>query len=235
MNLNKIEAEKFDSIIFFTGAGMSKESNIDTYRGEGGIWNSYNWKEFACQKAFIKDPLKVQKFHEVRRKEIFDKKPHHGYEIISSLQKKHNNVHILTQNIDGLHRKCRHLNVIELHGSLWHLRCEKTRNIFEDREKWKYKRRKCRCSKYLRPDIIWFEDNLKKNTLSSAIKLAEKCNLFISVGTSGLVYPSASIPSIAKKAGAFCIEINPEETELSYLYDHTLRQRATSGLKSLFI
>tara|TARA_B100000282_G_scaffold271552_1_gene226288 strand:- start:211 stop:474 length:264 start_codon:yes stop_codon:yes gene_type:complete len=87
----------------------------------------------------------------------------------------------------------------------------------------------------LRPDIIWFEDNLKKNTLSSAIKLAEKCNLFISVGTSGLVYPSASIPSIAKKAGAFCIEINPEETELSYLYDHTLRQRATSGLKSLFI
>ena len=71
MNLNRIEAEKFDSIIFFTGAGMSKESNIDTYRGEGGIWNSYNWKEFACQKAFIKNPLKVQKFHEVRRKEIF--------------------------------------------------------------------------------------------------------------------------------------------------------------------
>ena len=73
MNLNRIEVEKFDSIIFFTGAGMSKESNIDTYRGEGGIWNSYNWKEFACQKAFIKNPLKVQKFHEVRRKEILIK------------------------------------------------------------------------------------------------------------------------------------------------------------------
>ncbi len=235
MNLIKIEVEKFDSIIFFTGAGMSKESNIDTYRGEGGIWNTYNWKEFACQKAFIKNPLKVQKFHEERRKEIFDKEPHYGYKIISNLQKKHNNVHILTQNIDGLHRKCRQLNVIELHGSLWHLRCEKTRNIFEDCEKWKYRRRKCQCSKYLRPDIIWFEDNLKKNTLSSAIKLAEKCNLFISVGTSGLVYPSASIPPIAKRAGAFCIEINPEETELSYIYDHNLRQRATPGLKSLFI
>ena len=154
-------------------------------------------------KSFIKNPLKVQKFHEVRRKEIFDKKPHYGYEIISSLQKKHNNVHILTQNIDGLHMKCRHLNVIELHGSLWHLRCEKTKNIFEDREKWKYKRRKCRCSKYLRPDIIWFEDNLKKNTLSSAIKLAEKCNLFISVGTSGFGL-SISINTInSKKSGCF--------------------------------
>ena len=165
-------------------------------------------KNLHAKKAFIKNLLKVQKFHEIRRKEIFfDKKPHYGYEIISSLQKKHTNVHILTQNIDGLHRKCRHLNVIELHGSLWHLRCEKTRNIFEDREKWKYKRRKCRCSKYLRPDIIWFEDNLKKNTLSSAIKLAEKCNLFISVGTSGLVYPSASIPSIAKKRVLFVLKL----------------------------
>ena len=73
MNLNKIKAEKFNSIIFFTGAGMSKESNIDTFKGEGGIWDNYNWREFACQNAFIKNPLKVQKFHEMRRKEIFDK------------------------------------------------------------------------------------------------------------------------------------------------------------------
>ena len=154
----KIKPRDFKNIIFFTGAGMSKESGIDTYRGEGGIWDRYNWNDYACQRAFLKSPEKVLNFHELRRKEIFYLNPHEGYDLISEIQKKRTNTHIITQNIDGLHKKALSNNILELHGNLWSIRCENENRIIQDDENWYFKKKICDCGNYLRPNIIWFED-----------------------------------------------------------------------------
>tara|TARA_B100001250_G_scaffold412357_1_gene443333 strand:+ start:1118 stop:1828 length:711 start_codon:yes stop_codon:yes gene_type:complete len=230
----KIDLKKFNNIIFFTGAGMSKESGVDTYRGEDGRWEEYNWREYACQKAFLKDPSKVLRFHELRRKEIFSLTLHKGYYKIKEIQKIVKNLNIITQNIDGFHKRSLTKNIIELHGSLWNLRCEKENLVIEDKEKWNYKNNKCDCGSYYRPDIIWFEDELNNSVYSKAINLISQCDIFISIGTSGIVYPAASLPKIAKQSGAFLVEINPEETELSYIYDEKIREKATVGIKNLF-
>lgn len=230
----KINPSKFENIVFFTGAGMSKESGIDTYRGDGGIWKQYNWREYACQSAFSIDPLKVLKFHEKRRKEIFFLKAHKGYKKITEIQKKVKNSYIITQNIDGFHKKSLSKNILELHGSLWSVLCEKENLILKDDKNWYYNNLKCHCGNFFRPNIIWFEDNLNELIYLKAVNNIKKCDLFISIGTSGMVHPAASLPIIAKQSGAFLIEINPEKTQISYIYDQKIREKATIGLEILF-
>ena len=159
--------------------------------------------------------------------------PHLEYEIISKLQKKHDNISIITQNIDGMHQRSNSTNVIELHGSLWRLRCPSEGINFEDSCK-KFKTKKCKCGAWLRPDIIWFGDSLKEETIHSARKACHSCDLFISIGTSGVVYPVASLPVFAKANGALMIEINPVETDSSYLFKEKVRETSLNGIKLLF-
>ncbi len=233
MNLKNINPGDYDSIVFFTGAGMSAESGVPTYRGRGGIWRQYRWEEFACQDAFDADPEKVLKFHELRRAAVLACRPHVGHDVIAALKKKHPRVTVVTQNIDGMHQRAGSDNVIELHGSLWRLRCPYD-GIYEDfGEKFKYY--KCeKCGSWLRPDITWFGDMLEQSVMNEAVRAIRGCSLFVSIGTSGVVYPAAGFPLIAKEKKARCIEINPEENEMSYLYDEALRETAGHGLKVLF-
>ncbi len=228
-----INSVDYKKIVFFTGAGMSAESNVPTYRGKGGIWNKYNWEEFACQTAFDRDPEKVLKFHEIRRKAVLECKPHSGHFVISELGKKHPQVIVVTQNIDGMHQRAGSKNVIELHGSLWRLMCPK-HGIVEDMGE-TYKNYKCeKCNTWLRPDIIWFGDMLNQDVIQQAIKAIGSCDIFISIGTSGVVYPAAGFPEIAKRAGAFCIEINPEPSAISHIYDQNIRECASAALNHIF-
>jgi len=223
----------YKQIVFFTGAGMSAESGVPTYRGEGGIWHEYKWTEYACQAAFDQNPEGVLDFHELRRIEAFKCQPHAGHDIISTIQSKKPNTSIVTQNIDGMHQRANTTQVIELHGSLWRLRCEKEHRIFTDLEHGKYTSRTCDCGDWLRPDIIWFQDMLNEETVQTATDIISSCDLFISIGTSAVVWPAAGYPSLAKNAGAFCIEINPEETELSPLYHQSIRTTARDGLTQI--
>ena len=234
MIFKKINPENYKRIVFFTGAGMSAESGIPTYRGKGGIWNEYRWEEYACQEAFEKQPEKVLKFHELRRTEALKCKPHNGYRIISELQSLHTQTYIVTQNIDGMHQRASLNNIIELHGSLWRLRCEFENLTFNDLKNGTYETIKCDCGNWLRPDIIWFQDMLKREVISFANEIIGSCDLFISIGTSSLVWPAAGYPKLAKSCGAFCIEINPENTEISYIYDENIRLPASKGLDLLF-
>jgi NAD-dependent deacetylase len=228
-----IKPENFKNIVFFTGAGMSAESGVPTYRGRGGIWSQYNWEEYACQEAFDKDPEKVLKFHELRRKSVLACAPHAGHYSIADLEKRHPHVWVVTQNIDGMHQRAGNNNVIELHGSLWRLRCP-SHGISEDIGE-TFKSFKCEhCGKWLRPDIIWFGDMLNHDVISEANIIIRQCNLFISIGTSGVVWPAAGFPKIARDNGAFCIEINPEPNEMSYLYNETIRETAGNALPHLF-
>lgn len=228
-----INAKDYGTIVFFTGAGMSAESGVPTYRGKGGIWHEYDWVEYACQKAFDENPEKVLKFHEKRRKAVLDCLPHEGHAVISGLEAGHPSVSVVTQNIDGMHQRSGSLNVLELHGSLWRLLCP-NHGVFEDFGE-EYSRLTCEtCDEWLRPDIVWFGDALSKDTLRSVIATLCSCDLFVSVGTSGVVYPAAIFPRVAKDNGARCIEINPEATELSDLFDEALREPAGKVLPKLF-
>ena len=227
-----MDIEQFNQIVFFTGAGMSAESGVPTYRGRGGIWNEYKWEEYACESAFITNPEGVLDFHELRRIEALKCNPHKGHEIISQLQNKNLIIHIVTQNIDGMHQRADSKNVIELHGSIWRMRCESEGLIIEDIEQGKYDKRLCKCGNWLRPDIIWFQDMLDQNTVEMATNIISTCDLFVSIGTSALVWPAAGYPKLAKSSGAYCVEVNPEETEVSYLYNETIRLKASEALES---
>ena len=220
-----------DNIVFFTGAGMSAESGVPTYRGRGGIWNEYKWEEYACERAFRNNPNHVLDFHELRRSEALKCKPHTGHFRIKDIEDKYPNTTIVTQNIDGMHQRSGSKNVIELHGSLWRMRCESEGTIHEDLENGKYSNRYCNCGNFRRPDIVWFQDTLDEKIINNTISIISTCSLFISIGTSALVWPAAGFPKLAKQSGAYCIEINPEETELSSIYDEVIREKAGRGLE----
>lgn len=219
----------FNRIVFFTGAGLSAESGIPTYRGHGGIWGQYNYEDFACQRAFDRDPEKVWDFHDKRRAAVAASEPNGGHRIIAQIQREKPNTTIITQNIDGLQSRAGAANVIELHGSLWRVRCEAERAVRSDFSV-PIASRMCKCGEYLRPDIIWFEDELNHHVMHQAEQALAQADLIVSIGTSGVVYPAADLPRIAVEAGAVSVEINLEDTPVSDLYEHRLRGKASELL-----
>jgi len=222
----------FERIVFFTGAGLSAESGIPTYRGHGGIWKEYNYEDYACQRAFDRDPDKVWDFHDKRRAAVAACEPNAGHRMISEVQRTQPATAIITQNIDGLHARAGGRDVIELHGSLWRVRCDRERSVRDDTSV-PMSSRKCACGAYLRPDIVWFGDMLDRQVMARAIAALESADLIVSIGTSGVVYPAADLPRIAVQGGATSVEINLEDTPVSGLYQHRLRGKASEMLAAM--
>jgi len=222
----------FQRILFFTGAGLSAESGIPTYRGSGGIWAEYDYEDYACQRAFVRDPEKVWDFHDKRRAAVGACEPNDGHRIIAEVQRERAGTSVVTQNIDGLHQRSGATGVVELHGSLWRVRCDRE-HIVRDDTSVPMSPRKCSCGAYWRPDIVWFEDALDQRTLERAHELLASCDLLVSVGTSGVVYPAAELPRIAMRSGATTVEINLDDTPVSPLYQHRLRGTASDMLASM--
>ncbi|GIS70824.1 MAG: hypothetical protein CM1200mP10_04010 [Candidatus Neomarinimicrobiota bacterium] len=146
--------------------------------GKGGVWHKYNWEDYACQAAFIRDPEAVLDFHETRRRVLIDCLPHAGHELISDLEKNHENVWIITQNIDGMHQRAGSKNIVELHGSAWRLRCDHCEIIIEDHNPEHYNNWKCDNDHWLRPDIVWFNDFLIPAITQMADEIISKSDLF---------------------------------------------------------
>jgi len=231
--MKPIDWRNTDGIVFFTGAGMSAESGVPTYRGRGGVWNRYNWEAYACQEAFDRDPEKVIDFHERRREAVLNCEPHEGHRHLARMEEIHPGVMIVTQNIDGMHQRAGSRAVIELHGSLWRLRCA-VHGVREDHNT-RFSHKRCPdCGSWLRPDIVWFGDALDPRVMESAARAVSRCDLFVSIGTSGVVWPAAGFHRLAMEGGATMVEINPERTEASELNDITLREPASRGLADLF-
>ena len=230
-------------IVFFTGAGMSVESGVPTYRGRGGIWGQYRWEDFACQRAFERDPEKVLDFHEQRRAHVLACAPHAGHRHLAALQRSGAGVAVVTQNTDGMHQRAAReacgapadvRDVVELHGSLWRVRCPCSGAV-EDLAGGRYARRRCEtCGAALRPDIVWFEDTLDARVLARAEALIRGCELFVAVGTSAVVYPAAGLIPLARAAGARMIELNVEDTGMSHLFHEHWRGTAGDLLPERF-
>lgn len=230
--VSTISLKDHQRIVFFTGAGISVESGVPTYRGKGGIWKEYDYQRYACQRAFDRDPEAVWEFHNYRRSLVGKCEPNAAHAQIAALEAEREHVTVITQNIDGLHQLAGTQAIIELHGSLWRVRCDACGAKKTDRAA-PLESIRCDCGQFWRPDIVWFGDALDQRNIRDANTEMKACELFVSIGTSGVVYPAAELPLVAKRSGATLVEINPEPTPLSLLYDHCLRGTATEMLAQM--
>jgi len=212
-------------IVFVTGAGISQESGIPTFRGKDGYWRKYDPMKLASIDAFYDDPKVGWEWYEDRRKNILDVKPNEGHFAISQMEE-FKDVVVLTQNIDGLHQRSGSTNVLELHGSIIRIKCTVCDFIDNITENFELLPPKCKCGSMLRPDVVWFGEPLPQNIWQSAIKEASVCDVMVIVGTSLVVSPANTLPVYAKQNGAILIEVNPEKTVMSN--DMTLSIQATS-------
>lgn len=232
MSIEDFLVKHHQSVVFFTGAGMSAESGVPTYRGKGGIWKEYDYTAYACQDAFDRHPAKVWEFHNYRRGLVRACEPNDGHRCIAEVEAKQPGTTVVTQNIDGLHQLAGSKNVVELHGSLWRIRCEACGVQRETREA-PLSDVKCSCGAFWRPDIVWFGDSLEGQVIDRAITAIERCDLLVSIGTSAVVFPAAHMPMLARKHGAKLVEVNPEATPLSESYDICIREPASVALAKL--
>lgn len=209
-------------VAVLTGAGISAESGVPTFRGENGLWKKFRPEELANFDAFMRNPELVWEWYQYRRSLIYDINPNPGHYALAELEKKYDSFHLITQNIDGLHNIAGSENIIELHGNIRRNKCavcNKQHNgeIPVDRKEVQ----KCDCGGLIRPDVVWFGEMLPGDAIRMAFSAAENCDLFFSVGTSALVQPAAHLPIVAKESGAFVVEVNPDRTVItSHLDEH---------------
>jgi NAD-dependent deacetylase len=233
VHMEPLRIESWRQIVFFIGAGMSAESGVPTYRGRGGIWQQYDYTQYACQRAFDRDPEKVLDFHELRRTRVLACPPHAGHSHLARLQQAWPPVAIITQNIDGLLQRAGLAVAAELHGSLWRVRCRC--GTCDDAGAGRFRERRCpRCGQWLRPDITWFEDPVDESVFEHAARIVAAADLFVSIGTSGEVWPAARFVRQAQLAGARMVEINPEETKGSVYFRDCIRAPASVAIPEHF-
>ncbi|MDE1842134.1 MAG: NAD-dependent deacylase [Thaumarchaeota archaeon] len=219
-------------IVFVTGAGISQESGIPTFRGKEGLWRKYDPMQLATIDAFYQDPKLVWEWYEERRHNILGAKPNPGHLAIAELEK-YKDVHILTQNIDGLHQRAGSKNVYELHGSIITIKC--TVCSFKDKITTGFSSLPplCKCGNMLRPDVVWFGESLPQDVWKSAMEQASTCDIMIVVGTSLAVSPANLLPVYAKQNRAIMVEVNIDPTPMSYTMDVSLRKSAANALPGL--
>ncbi|WP_099210803.1 NAD-dependent protein deacetylase [Thermococcus henrietii] len=227
--------------IAFTGAGISAESGVPTFRGSNGLWKRYRPEELATPEAFDRDPRLVWEFYRWRMRRILDAKPNPAHYALAELERMGVLKAVITQNVDDLHREAGTRNPIELHGNIFRVRCTSCpyrENLKESGRVHEFVDSKdlprCpRCGSLLRPDVVWFGEALPRGTLEEAFRLAEKADAVIVVGTSGVVYPAAYIPYIVKEHGGRVIEVNVERSGITPIADVFLRGKAAEVLPKL--
>ena len=228
------QIKEFKKIVFVTGAGISQESGIPTFRGKDGLWRNHDAMKLATIDAFYDNPKLVWEWYNERRMNIFQAKPNPGHTAIAELEK-YADVVVLTQNIDGLHQKSGSSKVLELHGSIVKIKC----SVCDYREEVLTEISNlpplCKCGNILRPHIVWFGESLPQDVWQNAMNFANKCDLMIIAGTSLVVSPANTLPIYAKQNNATLIEINPENTEMSGEMDLVIRNTSAESLISFIV
>ncbi len=222
------------NVVALTGAGVSAESGLPTFRGQDGLWKKFKPEELASFAAFQKNPEIVWEWYQHRREVLKNARPNPGHDALVVFENFFPKFTLITQNVDGLHRRAGSKNVLELHGNIQRNRCLGCGQLADavDLSSEEIPPR-CRCGGRLRPDVVWFGELLPEQTLKQAFQAAERAQLFFTIGTSAAVHPAASLPIVASEHGAYVVEINPEETEISYLVAESLRGTSATILTEL--
>jgi NAD-dependent deacetylase len=222
------------SIVVLTGAGISAESGVPTFRGPGGLWREYRAEDLATPGAFERDPKLVWEWYDWRRQKIAPAKPNLGHYALVTLEKRAPELTLITQNVDGLHPAAGSRNLLEIHGNLWRTRCLSCGDVRENRETPIGRiPPRCRCDGMLRPDVVWFGESLPVDLLQKAIRAVDACDLMLVVGTSGLVQPAASMAETVLARGMPVVEINLDPTPLSDHATHALHGKSGEILPKL--
>jgi len=223
----KSRLSRHTKVVVLTGAGVSAESGVPTFRGEDGLWKKFRPEELATFDAFMANPKLVWEWYKYRRELIEEVKPNPAHYALVEFQKYFNDFTLITQNVDGLHQRAGCSDVVELHGNIKRNKCIQCGKRLEDIEiKAEEIPPRCQCGGKIRPDVVWFGEMLPPEAIRIAFEVSSSCDLFFSLGTSAVIHPAASLPIMAKKSGAYLVEVNIEPTELSYVSDELLLGKA---------
>jgi NAD-dependent deacetylase len=215
------------TVTAFTGAGVSAESGVPTFRGSEGIWARFRPEELANMDAFMKNPGLVWEWYVHRKRIIASIKPNPGHFALAHMERIFPRFSVITQNIDNLHRRAGSSTIYELHGNIERNYCMKCGRPYANKEVLSMDDvPRCTqpgCEGLIRPDVVWFGELLPEDEWNGAVRAAESADVFFSIGTSGVVYPAASLPMVAKRGGAYLVEINPDPTPLTGSCDEFLK------------
>lgn len=222
-------------ITVLTGAGISAESEVPTFRNaQTGLWARFRAEDLATPEAFQRDPRLVWEWYEWRRNLIAKASPNPAHFALVELEQRVPAFTLITQNVDGLHQQAGSQNVLELHGNIWRNKCSREQLLIESWNDTGDIPPRCpHCGAYIRPDVIWFGEALPTAGLMAARQASEACEILFVIGTSGLVHPAATLPYIAAQAGGTVAEINPDTTPLSDIDSYHLSGMAGRILPEL--
>jgi NAD-dependent deacetylase len=224
------------SVAVLTGAGVSAESGIPTFRGAGGLWKNFRAEDLATPQAFARDPMLVWEWYDWRRQQIAKAQPNAGHAALVKLEERSPRFALITQNVDGLHDLAGSRRILKLHGDIWQLRCTACRAVWtERRSPLGELPPRCGCGALARPGVVWFGEPLPDGIMTEAENAASSADVFIVAGTSAVVYPAAGLVPYARRAGAKVIEVNPEETAFSTSVDCWLRGKSGEILPQLIV
>lgn len=218
------------AVAVLTGAGISAESGVPTFRGPDGLWRNFRPENLAHPDAFARDPALVWEWYRWRRRRMAPLSPNAGHLALARMEAAVPSLTVVTQNVDGFHARAGSRRLLELHGNIWRDRCcENPDHVFQrepadlEGEVEQASVPRCACGGLLRPDVVWFGEALDPATVQAAVGAVQRAEILLVVGTSSVVYPAAALPAIAHAAGSLVVEINPEETPLSAAADVVLR------------
>lgn len=217
-------------VFVLTGAGVSAESGVPTFRGGGGaaVWKGLPFNVLSSAEMVKRDLPGVWEWFDYRRNLLRELAPNPAHTALAGWQNRFPRLTLVTQNIDGLHQAAGSQDVLELHGSIWRARCTvcRARRDLREADDWIRPPLCAECRSQMRPDVVLFGEMLPDGLFEQAAQQAAQCDLCFVIGTSALVYPAAGLPEIAAAAGAFVVEVNPERTPLSGLCDEVIHGRA---------
>ena len=223
-----------EHVVALTGSGVSAESGVPTFReAQTGLWERYDPQQLATPEAFARDPDLVWSWYAWRRELVRKAEPNPAHLALAELERRVPHFTLVTQNVDGLHRRAGSKNVVELHGNIQRTLCSSEMLAVEPDEGAEGTPVCPNCGAPLRPGVVWFGEALPEAEIVAASRAVQECDLLLSVGTSSLVYPAAALPFDAHDAGATVVEINPGDTPLTAVADHALRGRAGEILPAL--
>jgi NAD-dependent deacetylase len=222
-------------LVALTGAGVSQESGLRTFRdAQTGLWAQYKPEELASPEAFQRDPKLIWDWYAWRREAVKAVRPNPGHYALAEIEKRLPGFILITQNVDGLHRMAGNQNVLELHGNIQRVRCADCYTFYEIWDDDSEAVPRCKkCGGLLRPDVVWFGESLPRDQLEAAVEAARTCEVFFSIGTSGVVQPAASLAFAAHNRGAVVVEINAEPTPLTAKTNYFLQGKSGEILPRL--
>ncbi len=229
--LERLNTARVVSVL--TGAGISAESGVPTFRDPGGIWEKFRPEQLANIEAFMADPDIVWSWYQHRRKTMRDVKPNPGHTALAEMENLFEEFNLITQNIDNLHARAGSKNVTELHGNIERNYCLKCKKFYNEIDLKQKNVLKCECGGLIRPDVVWFGEMLPYNALRFAEDCAMRTNVFFTIGTSAEVYPAALLPLMAGKSGAYVVEVNTKPTAISSEVDEVLLGKSGEVLSKL--